>query len=162
MGSMKLEQHLYFPSGLKISSRTERLHSAWVRSKSGGKILAMRLARHWEDRSLSPASRGWWAGQRQSSLVSKSEALAPVVSASTVLISSSPHASRGHTKPRHPSSPAGEPAVQKLRCGQEVPPSQVHWVSEHQEEIKMSNEVSNELIDHRASNDIVESKDNPR
>lgn len=111
MGSMKLEQHLYFPSGLKISSRTERLHSAWVRSKSGGKILAMRLARHWEDRSLSPASRGWWAGQRQSSLVSKSEALAPVVSASTVLISSSPHASRGHTKPRHPSSPAGEPAV---------------------------------------------------
>lgn len=40
--------------------------------------------------------------------------------------------------------------LQKLRRGQKIPSSQVHWISEHQEEIKMSNEVSNELIDHPA------------
>lgn len=40
--------------------------------------------------------------------------------------------------------------LQKLRCGQKIPSSQVHWVSEHQEEIKMADKVSNELIDHPA------------
>lgn len=46
------------------------------------------------------------------SLVPKPKALSPVVSsASTILISSSPHASRGHAESGHPSSPAGQPAV---------------------------------------------------
>ena len=37
--------------------------------------------------------------------------------------------------------------LQKLRRGQKVSSSQVHWVSEHEEEIKVSNEISDKLVD---------------
>lgn len=98
MRVMKLEEHLYFPSGFKNVSCTERLHSVWVGSKSGSKSSATKRAQHCEKTVICLA----WLVSRPGllSLVSKSEALAPVVSpASAILISSSPHTSRGHTKP---------------------------------------------------------------
>ena len=41
--------------------------------------------------------------------------------------------------------------LQKLRGGEKISSSQVHWVSEHEEEIEMSNQISNELIDDPAN-----------
>lgn len=49
MRIMKLEEHLYFPSGFKNVSCTKRLHSVWVRSKSGSKSSAIKRAQHWEE-----------------------------------------------------------------------------------------------------------------
>lgn len=49
MRIMKLEEHLYFPSGFKNVSCAERLHSVWVRSKSGSRSSAIKRAQHWEE-----------------------------------------------------------------------------------------------------------------
>lgn len=49
MRVMKLEEHLYFPSGFKNVSCTERLHSVWAGSKSSSKSSATKRAQHWEE-----------------------------------------------------------------------------------------------------------------
>ena len=107
----KREEHLCFPSAFK---KWCLVLKDYIQCGSGPPVSARSQV------LCTPSTGGkihraeWLVGRPEAtpSLVPKPKTLSPVVSAtSTVLISSSPHASRGHSESRYPSSPAGEPAV---------------------------------------------------